>query len=319
MHIVVTARDFSTVEPGHAALLRAAGHTVADHSALGLGAGADPAQVAALAADADAVIAGLEPYPEAVLAACPKLKMISRRGIGYDSVDTAACRARGVTLARTFGAVEGAVAEQVLAYILYFARRLDAQNTLMQAGQWRRIQTPGAKTRTLGLLGFGGIGKQIALRAAPFGMRVLYSCRHPQPEWDAQYGVEYCPAERLPAECDYLSVNVPLTDETRGLCDAAFFARMKPGSVFINIARGPVMDAAALRAALDSGHLRGAAVDVYDREPCTDSPLVGCPAALLTPHTASYTTENFEAMNRIAARNVLDWYAGRLPPANRVV
>ena len=84
MHIVVTARDFSTVEPGHAALLRAAGHTVADHSALGLGAGADPAQVAALAADADAVIAGLEPYPEAVLAACPKLKMISRRGIGYD-------------------------------------------------------------------------------------------------------------------------------------------------------------------------------------------------------------------------------------------
>lgn len=319
MKIVITARDYAACSDAQVQRLRAAGHTVRDYSSLGLSAGAPLADMIRLVADADAVIAGLEPIGAALLDACPSLRLVSRRGIGYDSVDIAACRARGVTVARTLGAVEGAVAELVMAYILHFARRLDLQSAAMHAGLWQRMRMPGAKNSRLGLVGFGGIGKEIARRATAFGMQVAYYCRHPDPAWDAAYGVQYLPLDRLLAQSDYVSVNVPLTDATKGMCDASFFARMQPGSVFINIARGPVMDAGALRAALDSGRLRGAGVDVYDREPCTDSPLVGCPSAILTPHTATYTAETFEEMNRIAAQNLLDWSRGRLPAANRVV
>lgn len=312
MKICITARNFSTGSEKAAQLLRAAGHEVVDFSDRDMGSGTPPEQVWQAVGDADIAVTGLEPYNDEVLARCPRLRMISRRGVGCDSISFPACRARGVTVARTVGAVEGSVAEHVLACILYFARRLDLQNAAMHQGLWQRRMTPGAKTRRLGLVGFGGIGKEIARRARPLGMEIFYYCRHPRTEWENEYGAAYLELDALLAACDYVSVNVPLDDTTRGMFDAGRLARMKAGSVLINIARGPVVDAHALRAALDSGHLAGAAVDVFDREPCTDSPLIGCPNALLTPHTATYTSENFDTMNEMAARNVLDYLAGRL-------
>ena len=312
MKIVITARNFSTGDDAAVRLLTDAGYEVVDLSEADMGTGTPEETVLAAVRDADAVIAGLEPFSAHVLDNCPDLRVVSRRGIGYDSVDLDACRRNRITLARTVGAVEGSVAEQVLAYILWFSRRLDLQNASMHKGEWKRTMMPGAKTRRLGLVGFGGIGKEIARRARPFDMEIVYNCRHPNSHWEEEYGVEYMPLDRLLATCDYVSVNVPLTESTHGMFDAAAFAKMKPGSVFINIARGPVADAHALRAALDSGHLAGAGIDVFDCEPCTDSPLVGCSKALLTPHTSTYTSENFTAMNIIAARNVLDFFAGTL-------
>lgn len=312
MKIVITARNFSTGDDSAVRLLLTHGHEVVDLSDADMGAGTPEAAVIEAAKDADIAITGLEPFSRNVLEQCPNLRLISRRGIGYDSVDVDACRERKITLCRTVGAVEGSVAEHVLAYILYFSRRVDLQNVPMHEGRWQRIMTPGAKTRKLGLVGFGGIGKEIALRARPFGMELYYTCRHPNSAWEQEYGVQYLPLDELLAVCDYVSVNVPLTDSTRGMFGSEAFAKMKPGSIFINIARGPVADAHALRAALDSGHLGGAAIDVYDVEPCTDSPLIGCPNALLTPHTATYTSENFTTMNVIAARNVLNFLDGAL-------
>lgn len=312
MKICVTARDFSTGGDSAVRMLREAGHEVVDLSACDMGSATSPQQVWEAVGDAQIAITGMEPYNEDVFAHCPRLQMISRRGIGYDSVELEACRRRGITLARTVGAVEGSVAEHVLACILYFARRLDLQNASMHRGEWRRVMTPGAKTRKLGLVGFGGIGREIALRARPLGMEIFYYCRHPRAEWENEYGAAYLELDELLAACDYVSVNVPLDDSTRGMFGAGRLARMKEGSILINIARGPVVDAHALREALDSGHLAGAAVDVFDREPCTDSPLVGCPNALLTPHTATYTSENFNTMNDIAARSVLAYLAGTL-------
>ena len=312
MKIVITARNFSTGDDSAVRLLQARGHEIVDLSEADMGAGTPESAVWEAIGDAEAAITGLEPCSRAVLEHCPNLRLISRRGIGYDSVDIDACRDHGVALCRTVGAVEGAVAEHVLAYILYFARRVDLQNVPMHEGRWQRIMTPGAKSRKLGLVGFGGIGKEIALRARPFGMELYYNCRHPNADWARAYGVKYLPMDELLETCDYVSANVPLTESTRHMFNAETFARMKPGSIFINIARGPVADIPALRAALDSGHLGGAAIDVFDREPCTDSPLIGCPNALLTPHSASYTSENFTAMNVMAAQNLLDFFSGDL-------
>ena len=320
MKIAITGRNFSSAEDTRAVdLLRAAGHEVIDHSTLDFGTGTPEAEVIRAVGDAAIIVAGLEPISRRVIETCPNVRLVSRRGIGYDGVDLDACKARGAAVLRTTGAVEGAVAEHVMAYILHFARRVAEQSASMHRGEWNRVMMPGAKNRTLGLVGFGGIGKEVAKRAVPFGMNVLYNCRHPKPEWNEQYGVQYRALDDLLAESDYVAVCVPLTDATRHMFGAAEFARMKPGSVFLNIARGQIADTQALKAALDSGHLGGAGVDAFDSEPCTDSPLITCENAVLTPHTAPFTSENFCEMNRRAAQNVLDFLDGTLDPKYRLV
>lgn len=319
MKVVVTAREFVTPEGDPLELLRNAGLEVVDYISLNLGNGTSDEEMARYIGDADIVITGQEPFHRSTIEKCPNVKMLSRRSIGYDTVDLDACRERGITVTRVAGTVEGAVAEHVMAYILHFARNVAGQSASMHSGEWIKTMMPGAKSRTLGLVGFGGIGKEIAKRAVPFGMKVLYYCRHPRPEWEEEYHVTYCGLDELLAESDYVSVNVALTESTRGMFGAAEFAKMKKGSVFINIARAPVMDDRALRDALLSGWLRGAGVDVFTPEPCPDSPLFECPTAVLTPHTAPFTSENFVQMNMAAARNVLDYLRGEIRPSCHLV
>ncbi len=262
----------------------------------------------------EAAIAGRETYSRAVLEklAASGLRMISRCGVGCDTIDTDACREFGITLARAVGSVEGAVAEHVMASVLYFAKQMHLQNEEMQRGVWSSRSVPGAKTRTIGLVGFGGIGQEIARRAAAFDMKILYFCRHRVPEAEKKYGAVYADFDALLSQSDYVSVNVPLTPETRGMFGRAEFARMKEGAVFINIARGPVADYAALAENLKNGHLSGAAADVFDREPCTDSVLRGCPNTLLTPHSATHTEENSLTKSLITAENAVKWLNGTL-------
>ena len=314
MKVAVLARNFFGQDPVPLQLLQDAGFQVDDQSAGELGVGAGGEELLRRIQDADAIIAGLESYSADLLEACPNLKLISRRGIGYDSVDTEACRRRGVGLVRTFGQVEGAVAEHIMACVLWFARDLGRENEQMHRGVWHRQMSLGAKSRTLGLVGFGGIGREAALRARAFGMDVLYYCRHPQSAWEERYGARYAPMEALLAKSDFVCACVPLTAETQGMFDGAAFGRMKPGSFFINAARSPVMDVFALKEAVESGRLAGAAVDVFPHEPCTDSPLMGVKNVLLTPHSAPFTRENFLQMNRAAAQNVIDYFAGTPDP-----
>lgn len=312
MKIVITARDFATHDDKAIKMLKDAGHEVVDYSGKYCGNSTDEETVASLLGDADIVVMGLEPFGKTVSKLCPNIKMISKRSIGYDSVDLKECEKRGITVARTTGMVEGAVAEHVMAYIMYFARELSRQNSSMHKGEWDRVMTYGAKNRTLGLVGFGGIGKEIAKRAVPFGMNVIYYCRHPKKEWEEEYGVKYASFEELISQSDYISVNVNLSDSTKGMFGEDEFSKMKKECVFINIARSPIMDVNALKNALDKGIIRGAGIDVFDSEPCTDSPLKECENAVLTPHTAPYTFENFSAMNCCAAQNVLDYLKGEL-------
>lgn len=297
-------------------VLKEFGLEIEDHSEELFGSGSTEEEVIGASHDADIVIAGLETYGRRVLENCPKLKLISRRGIGYDNIDVDYCRTHGIRLTRALGAVEDSVAEAVMSYIMYFARRVDLQSAYMHKGEWHRLFMPGAKTRTLGLVGYGGVGKAIARKAAAFDMPVVYYVRHPSDEAvkgkPDEYGAVYRSLDELLAVSDYVSLNVPLSSETEYMADAGFIAKMKEGSVLINIARGKVADEEAIRDAIESGHLSGAAVDVFDKEPCTDSKLVGCEKALLTPHTAPFTEENFAVSNLLAAENIINAINGTI-------
>ena len=292
MKVVVTTKDFCE-EAKH--YLESEGFEVVLRNRLGIGAGAPDDVLYPVVEDANAIIAGTETYRPELLTRLSNLKLISRNGIGYDAINLNALRKEGIGLTRTKGFVEGAVAEQVMAYILYFARRVDLQSADMH------------KNRTLGLVGFGGIGTEVAKRAVPFGMKVIYFCRHPNPADDAAYGVQSVSMEELLKESDYVVAAVPLTDQTFHLFNEECIAQMKAGSVLINIARGPVVDEEALAQALASGHLGGCAVDVFPKEPCTDSVLTRYSNALLTPHSATSTAENSKATNFAAANNLVNY------------
>lgn len=312
MKVIITAKHYSETEP--LALLTEAGYEIENYSEQSL----DDEALASVLKNADAMIAGQDNLTRKLLEKCPELKLISRRGIGYDKVDLQACKDLGITVCTTRGTEEGAVAEQVMAYILYFARRVDKQSADMHNGLWNRQLTFGAKGRTLGLIGLGGIGKEIAARAQGFGMKVLYNCRHPRQEWETQYDVSYTDLDTLLAESDYISVNLPLNSDTERMFNRELFSKMKKGSYFLNIARGKIVDEYALKEALESGHLAGAGIDVFPEEPCTDSPLRGLPNVILTPHSSVFTWETYIGGNCTAAQNVIDYFNGTLSK-NRII
>ena len=304
MKVVVTARDFSSVDPCASEMMINAGYEVveiADALLLSL------EEMVETLKDADAIIVGTEKIQKDLLEQLPNLKLIARRGIGLDAIDVKYCEERKIAISRTVGLVEGSVAEYVMAGILYFARRMDLQTASMKRGEWNRLLTGGAKTGTLGLVGFGGIGKEIAKRALPFEMDVLYYRRHRDENDEKGWKVTYTDMDTLLAESDYVSVNVPLTDETRNLFDYQMIKKMKPNAILINISRGAVVNADDLARALKEGVIAGAVIDVYNQEPCTDSPLIDCENALLTPHTAPFTTENFILMNNKSAQTVIEF------------
>lgn len=308
MKVVVTARNFSTDDKTALEMLQNAGFNVEDYSAEDIGSATDEEYLRSLVLNADAVICGPEKISNKAIEESKNLKIVSRRGVGYDSIDIDFCKKHNVAVARALGTVEGSVAESVMAYILYFARRIDLQSESMNRGEWKRIMTPGAKNHTLGLIGFGGIGREIAKRAVPFGMDVLYYCRHPKDE----FGAHYAELDELLRESDYVSINVPLNESTVNMIDEKAIAKMKDGAILINTARSKIVDTNALADALKSGKLSGAAVDVFDNEPCKDSPLVGLPNVVLTPHTAPFTKENFREMNNRAAKSVIEFFNGTL-------
>lgn len=281
MKVVVTTKDFCE-EAKH--YLESEGFEVVLRNRLGIGAGAPDDVLYPVVEDANAIIAGTETYRPELLTRLSNLKLISRNGIGYDAINLDALHKEGIGLTRTKGFVEGAVAEQVMAYILYFARRVDLQSADMHDHSWNSRLMPGAKNRTLGLVGFGGIGTEVAKRAVPFGMKVIYFCRHPNPADDAAYGVQSVSMEELLKESDYVVAAVPLTDQTFHLFNEE-----------------------ALAQALASGHLGGCAVDVFPKEPCTDSVLTRYSNALLTPHSATSTAENSKATNFAAANNLVNY------------
>jgi (S)-sulfolactate dehydrogenase len=262
-------------------------------------------------ADADALIVRNRTQVDAaLLARAPRLRVVGRLGVGLDNIDVAACEAHGIEVIPATGANALAVAEYVVCTVMMLLRGAYHSTAAVAAGKWPRAALgEGRETagKTLGIVGFGGIGRLVARLAQGFGMKVLAADPAIAPDaavW-RESGVAYRGLDDLLAESDAVTLHVPLVRETRHLFSAGRLARMKRGAVLVNTARGGVIDEAALAEALAHGHLAGAAIDVFESEPLpAGSPLAGAPNLLLTPHVAGVTRESNERVSSLIATKV---------------
>jgi D-3-phosphoglycerate dehydrogenase len=250
-----------------------------------------------------------------------RLKLIARLGVGHDNIDLDACTEKGVLVTITPDGVRRPVASGAMAFVLALAHRIPQKDEHVRAGGWDRFAHPGVglRGRTLGLLGLGNVGRDIASLAAPFEIRRI---AHDPYVTEADDSVELVSLETLFSESDFLVVVCPLTDETRGLVNAERIALMKQTAFLVNVARGPIVDQRALTAALRERRIAGAAVDVFEHEPVDpDEPLLKLDNVILAPHAIALTDEIFSGSGRSACRSVLAVADGRVPDyvVNRAV
>jgi len=246
--------------------------------------------------------------------AATRLTVIANVAVGYDNIDVAHARARGIVVTNTPDVLTESVADFTCALILAITRRLAEGERLVRRGEWKGwaldlLLGTELRGKQLGLVGVGRIGRAVAARATAFGMKVAYTSRSEI----GLPGAESMSLDRLLLTSDIVSLHVPLTPETRHLIDRRAFTRMKRSAYLINTARGPVVDEEALAWALQHHLLAGAALDVYEREPEVHRDLLGLENVLLVPHLASVTTETRTAMADLAVENVLAVLAGRPP------
>ncbi len=257
---------------------------------------------------------------EELLGRAPRLKMIANMGVGYNHIDIAAATRRGIPVSNTPGVLTDATADLAFTLILAVARRVVEGDRRVREGKfklWAPFLFLGREVsgKTLGIVGFGRIGRAVARRAAGFGMRVLYHNRSRlTPAEERESPAEYADLNTLLAQADFVSLHVPLSGETRHLIGAEELSRMKPTAYLINTARGPVVDEVALLATLQRGMIAGAGLDVYENEPALTPGLADLPNVVLLPHVGSATLETRTAMAAMAARNLIAGLDGQRPP-----
>lgn len=257
-----------------------------------------------------------------VMDAATSLKVVANRAVGMDNIDIAAATRNGVVVSNTPGVLQESCADFTFGLILGIARNIVYGDRQIRAGEWKifdQIPYLGADVHgaTLGIVGLGTIGEAVARRAAGFNMRILYHNRKRRPEQEQQLGVEWCAdLATLLRESDYVSVHVPLTPETTHIIGANELAKMKKGAFLINTSRGRTVDSKALYAALSSGNIAGAALDVTDPEPVPfDDPLLSLPNVVFTPHIASASTATLRKMGVLAAQNIVAALTGQPMPS----
>jgi D-3-phosphoglycerate dehydrogenase / 2-oxoglutarate reductase len=261
-------------------------------------------------ADADGLIAGLDDVSEQVFKAAPRLRVVARYGVGVDRVDLDAAARRGAYVTNAPGANANAVAELTLALLFSLARPLSAGRDRARAGEWPALRGVELAGKTIGLVGVGRIGSQVAHKAGALGMRVLAY----DPQVAASDFATMVDIATLLAQSDFVSLHAPLTAQTKGMVDQHFLCSLKQGAALVNTARGGLVDEGALLSALDEGNLRAAALDVLAEEPPSPSdPLLHRDDVLVTPHMAPHTAEATTAMGRMALDDVLAVLSGHRP------
>jgi len=292
------------------ARLRAAGLNVVHRPKVGA---RTPAEVAALAADAVAAIVSTDPFDAAVFAAARDLRVVARVGVGTDSIDLAAAPGGVVDSTPPPGENRETAADHAVALILAAVRRIVEHDASVRRGEWRRggDLTPWDVHRaTVGLVGFGAIGRAVARRLAGFGARLLVA----DPAVDGAEDAELVPLDELLARADVVSLHLPLVDGTRGLIGRNELAGMRPEAILVNTARGGLVDETALADALRSGRLRAAALDVFAEEPPLDPVLAALPNVVLTPHIGGLSERSIVEMTARATESVLRVLAGDPDP-----
>jgi D-3-phosphoglycerate dehydrogenase len=248
----------------------------------------------------DRAIVGLERIDEAILSQLPELRVISKYGVGLDAIDIDAVARRGIRLGWTGGVNRRSVAELTLAFAIALFHRVPEGDVALRRGRWNKVVGRELTGKTVGIVGCGFVGQDLVKLLAPFGCRVLAHDIRQYPEFYGAHGVTPVALDELLAAADVVTLHVPLDASTRGLIGAGELARMRPGTLIINNARGGLIDEAALADALERGHLAGAAADVFQMEPDPNSRLVALPTFLGTPHIGGSSQEAQLAMGRAA-------------------
>ena len=281
--------------------------------------GGSPEELYALAPEADYILAGGRfAISEDFIGRAARLKMIQRSGVGLDSIDLDSLRRRGIPLYVNPGVNARSVAEHTLLLMLASLRRLPQIDRNTKNGIWKKqeqgVCTSELSGKTVGLIGMGHIAKTLAGLLRPFNVRILYYDVSPaDADFEKEYSLEFTDLDRLLKESDIISLHCALTEQTRGLINAAALDKTKPGVIIVNTARGGLIDTAALAAALGSGQVSFAALDVHEEEPLpADYKLLDCDNVILTPHIGGVTADSFGAMMRDAFRNIKCFDEGKL-------
>ena len=279
--------------------------------------GPDREKLLAAVSEADALLVRSATTVDAeVFDAAPKLKIVARAGVGLDNVDVDTATERGVLVVNAPTSNIHSAAEHALALLLSAARQIPAADASLREHAWKRSSFSGTEIfgKTVGVVGLGRIGQLVAQRLAAFETRIVAYDPYVSAARAAQLGIELLPLDELLGRADFISVHLPKTPETAGLIDKDALAKTKPGVVIVNAARGGLVDEAALFDAVSSGHVRAAGIDVFSKEPCTDSPLFDLPQVVVTPHLGASTEEAQDRAGTDVAASVKLALAGEFVP-----
>lgn len=313
--IFVTLSTFAEYDQQPLEMLHASGVPFRVH---GSGKRITHADLLAAGHEAAVLVAGVEVYDRAMLDRLPSLRCISRCGVGVDAIDLSAARERGIAVVNTPDAPVAAVAELALTMMLALSRNLPRQGAASRAHEWTRLEAHLLGGRRVGIVGLGRIGRRVATLVRAFGSEVWAADPAADGAWCAAHAVRAVPLDELLAGCDIVSIHAARSAAAPFTLGATEMNHMRQGAILINLGRGDMVDELALHAALASGHLFGAGLDVYPDEPY-DGPLCDLPNVVLTPHSATLTVETRAEMERGCVRNALDFLAGTLAPHQRVV
>jgi phosphoglycerate dehydrogenase-like enzyme len=297
-HVLVTATSYGRSDPRLKTELETAVARVTYNTT---GKPLTSAQLQALLPDVDGFIAGLDEIDAAAIAAAPCLRVIARYGVGVNNVDLAAARAQGVVVTNTPGANSASVAELTIGLLLNLLRPIQQAAAETRQGGWPRLAGVSLVGKTVGLVGLGAIGKEVARRLAGFDCAVLACDVVADADFARRHAITLVTLADLLAHSDVVSLHLPVLPETRQMVNAAFLRQMKPGAYLINTSRGELVDEAALLDALVNGRLAGAALDAFQQEPPgADNPLLALPQVIATPHMGAHSDGATNAMGRMA-------------------
>lgn len=308
--VLIGSRSFGQAFPEHLTALAAAGCEVIPN---GVGRAYRERELLDVLPTMDAIITGTDELTAAVIAAAPRLKTIAKHGVGLETIDLEAARARGIIVSATPGSIHDSVADLTLALILALARKIVPSHLETRAGGWKALFGIELMGKTLGIVGLGRIGKAVCIRAQGFGMAVIAADPYPDQEFARAHQVRLVGLEELLAAADVVSLHAPAEAVTGVMIGAAELARMKPSALLINTARGQLVDEAALAHALREGRIAGAGIDAFVNEPPEGSPLLALDNVVLTPHIGGRTLDGQRRMGEMAIENCVRALRGEEP------
>lgn len=309
--VLVTSRVVGVTVPEARAQLQAARLEIVENPYLHRGTPLNEDEFASLLKGVDGVIVGDDDVTARVIEKADRLKIISKNGVGLNRIDVAAATARNIVVTNTPGTNNDAVADLTFGLMLAAARRIPQSHADLRGGQWDRRVGVEVWRKTMGIVGVGNVGKAVAKRARGFAMRILGYDVVRDPQFAREVGMTYVDLGEVFRAADFVTIHLPLNEQTRGLVSRRYLSMMKPTAYILNLARGGVIKNDDLREALGAKELAGAAIDVFDEEPPFHDPLLKCDDVIATPHIGAYTRESLNAMAALAVRNLIEVLEGR--------